>query len=280
MIVRAVAEAHDAQRLLEGRLGHEIHGARSVAASGVRTGRTFRHFHLVEIENVAAVSALVAHAVDEDAVGCVEAAHEEAVARGVGSTAALACQQRDARCVAQDVGKRDCRLFAEHRLRNHDDRLRHVHQLGGVLRRGDLVAILLPFDSDFFERPAASTRLPRGRLSLCSCGEHGRRAVASGLLRMNHCGARGAEDEADRSGKWASRLSRSREIGVQRHRSSPFFLGRARTVMRIILICNRIKCDCAPAVQCCNVHIYGKLERLLIAEREGPPQRAALLHLD
>src|SRR3546814_9197729 len=73
----------------EGLLADQVDGAGRGGAAVVGAGRTLGDFDLLEVEHVARNRTHVAHAVDEDAGGGVEAAHVHRVARSEEHTSEL-----------------------------------------------------------------------------------------------------------------------------------------------------------------------------------------------
>src|SRR5690606_40882603 len=102
VLVEAVAERAALEGILARGLRREVDVAAAAAAAVVRR-RAFRDLDLLEVVDVAAVVAAVAHAVDEDVVGRVEAPDVE-VARAR-DEAALAGHEGDARRVAQRLAE-------------------------------------------------------------------------------------------------------------------------------------------------------------------------------
>ena len=130
---------HGRRRYVEprcGRLGRHVDVAGGGAATDVRPGRPHEHLDLLEVEDVAGDQAVVADAVDEQAVGGVEAAHVEHVAGGVRRAAALAGLERDAGHVAQRSLSVNGALLFDHRARDDGHRLGDVAQRHEVLGRG------------------------------------------------------------------------------------------------------------------------------------------------
>ena len=119
------------------RLGLHVDVAGGGAAADVRAGRPHEDLDLFEVVDVARHQPVVAHVVDEQAVGGIEAAHVEHVAGGARRAAAFAGLQRDAGHVAQRFAQRGHALRFHRGAGNHFDRLRNVAQRRLVSRRLD-----------------------------------------------------------------------------------------------------------------------------------------------
>ena len=119
-------------------LADQVHRTGRRGAAVVGAGRALGHFHLLDVEHVARDRAEVAHAVDEDAAGGVEAAHVDAVA-GAGVAVLAHIERAHARAVAQRLGQRGGALLLDQLLGDHADGLRGVQQRLGEFRRGQLV---------------------------------------------------------------------------------------------------------------------------------------------
>jgi hypothetical protein len=132
-VVGAAAAERDRVRGVHvGRLAHLVDRAASGAASGERRRRPLRHLHLLQVEGIASVTAEVAHAVDEHIGARAEPADGQIVA---GRHAAFTCLHGDADHVPQHVAERRRRLLLDDVAANHVDRLRHLTQRLGELRR-------------------------------------------------------------------------------------------------------------------------------------------------
>ena len=128
-----------------GLLGHHVDRAGRRRTAGIGAGRTLHHFDLVDVEQVARHRAEVAHAIDEDAAGAVEAAHVEGVA-GAGGAVFASVESAHARAVAQRFGQGRGALLLEQFLADHLDGLRCVLQGLGELGRDHEAVQAVHFD--------------------------------------------------------------------------------------------------------------------------------------
>ena len=123
-------------------LAHHVDRAAGRGAAVVGAGRAFFHFDLLDVEHVAGDGTEVAHAVDEDAAGGVEAAHVDGIAGGSGAVLA-GIEGAHARAVAQCLGQRGGALVGDQVLGDHRDGLRCIQQRLGELGRLDLVGAVV-----------------------------------------------------------------------------------------------------------------------------------------
>jgi hypothetical protein len=108
--------------------------------------RAFDDLDLRDIVGVAAVIAAVAHAVDEDVRGRVEAAHAEIAEPG--GEAILTRVERNARRVLQNRSEIAGALLLEHLFRHDADRERQIHHRRGRARIGERAVRTLPDHGD------------------------------------------------------------------------------------------------------------------------------------
>ncbi|MNV28573.1 hypothetical protein D3C71_1197680 [compost metagenome] len=127
LLVAAQRNAGRRRVLQIGLLADQIDRAGRCGAAIVGAGRALGHFHLFDIEHIARDRAKVAHAVYEQAVGGVEAAHEQCVAGG-GVAVFTGIEGADAGAVAQCLGQGGGTLLVEQVAGDDLDGLRGVLQ--------------------------------------------------------------------------------------------------------------------------------------------------------
>ena len=178
-------------------LADHVDRAAGRGAAVVGAGGAFLHFDLLDIEHVAGDGAEVAHAVDEDAAGGVEAAHVDGIAGGSGAVLA-GIEGAHARAVAQCLGQRGGALLLDQFLGDHADGLRGVQQRLGVFRRGQLVDAVVVAGDRFHLHAGQALGL-----------RHLRAGEISGR------GIRGGRGESQRqAGEQGCRLQRARRRGL------------------------------------------------------------------
>jgi hypothetical protein len=138
VVVGAGRQAHLAAVMQAGLLADLVDHAAGGAAAEEHRRRALEHLHRLQREDIAAVLAAVAHAVEVDVGAGREAAQVDVVA----DHAALAGAQGDAGHVAQRVLQRGGRLRVEHLAVQHGDGLRHVAQGGLELATGAGLAVV------------------------------------------------------------------------------------------------------------------------------------------
>ncbi|RMQ82185.1 hypothetical protein ALP97_05233 [Pseudomonas salomonii] len=144
-LVGAVGKAAVGEVTRLWRLAHQVDAAAGRATTAKRGVGAFADFDRFDVEDLAALAAGVAHAIQVGVALGVKATDERAIALGV---AAFASAKGDARHGAQGILQRGGGGVFEHLLRHHGDRARGVHQWRGVLlRRGffDLVGGVVLF---------------------------------------------------------------------------------------------------------------------------------------
>ncbi|VUM21011.1 hypothetical protein PGKDCPLP_03675 [Stenotrophomonas maltophilia] len=143
LLVAAQRNAGRRRVLQVGLLADKVDRAGRRRTAIVGAGRPLGYFHLFDVEHIARDRAQVAHTVHIQAVGGVEAAHEQRIAGG--RVAVLAgIEGAHAGAVAQRLGEGRGTLLVEQVAGNHLDGLRRVLQALGELRRGHLVGFVAP----------------------------------------------------------------------------------------------------------------------------------------
>ena len=135
LIIGAAGERAGDRIVQGGALADHVDRAGRRAAAVVGARRSFLDLDLIDVEHIARNRTQVAHAVDEDAAGAVEAAHVDGVA-GVGAAVFAGIERAHAGRVAQRLGQGGGALLVEQVAGDHLDGLRRVLQRLGELGRG------------------------------------------------------------------------------------------------------------------------------------------------